>query len=226
MATIYVYNNDTDVMEVYERGENEMMPYIYNNSLTVNEFRGSSNSNVLWTDKRSMMTWSQFRDYYGLPIFVGFAFKRIWEGGHSFQSQHYAGTAFDSGQNLGPAQREVLRQSAINSGLWNYVEPAYLAPTWVHVDKRNENPACVTGYPALRLGDKGNYVLILQDALNALGFVGSGLDGIFGSSTVAAVKQFQEANGLPADGIVGCLTWTEITQQAKGIGQTSTIVSP
>lgn len=226
MATILIYNNDTNEMETYQREENEQMPYIYNNSLTVNEFRGSSNANVLWSDKRSMETFSQFRDYYGLPIFVGFAFKRIWEGGHSNQSQHYAGTAFDTGQNLNPTQKEILRQSAVDSGLWSYVEPAYLAPTWVHMDKRNQNPACASGYPALQLGDRGNYVLILQDALNALGFTGSGLDGIFGSSTQDAVIQFQEANGLPADGFVGCLTWTELTQQVKGIGLTSTIVSP
>lgn len=226
MATILVYNNDTDQMERYERNEYDIMPYNYNNSLTVIEFRGSSNSNVLWTDKRTMETFSQFRDYYGLPIFVGFAFKRIWEGGHSNQSQHYAGTSFDTGQNLNPTQREILRQSAINSGLWSYVEPVFLAPTWVHMDKRNLNPACVAGYPALQRGDKGNYVLVLQDALNAIGFTGAGLDGLFGSSTEAAVKRFQAANGLIADGIVGCSTWTELTAQAKGIGITPTVVSP
>ncbi|MFA5526974.1 MAG: hypothetical protein WC996_00025 [Peptostreptococcales bacterium] len=44
MATIYIYNNNTNIMEIYQRGENEVMPYVYNNSLTVGEFRGSSNS--------------------------------------------------------------------------------------------------------------------------------------------------------------------------------------
>lgn len=226
MAVILVYNNDINQMETYIRNENEVMPYVYNNSLTVNEFRGSSNANTLWTDKRTMETWSQFRDYYGQPIFVGFAFKRIWEGGHSDQSQHYAGRAFDTGQNLNSVPLERLRQSAINSGLWNYVEPAYLAPTWVHMDKRNENPACISGYPLLRRGDKGNYVLILQDALNALGFTGSGLDGLFGSSTENAVRRFQTSNGILADGIVGCVTWTLLTELVKGIGQTPTVVNP
>lgn len=226
MAVILTYNNDTNQMERYERAENQMMPYIYNNSLTVNEFRGSSNANTLWTDKRTMENWSRFRDYYGSPIFVGFAFKRIWEGGHSNQSQHYAGKALDTGQNLGPAELNRLRQSAINSGLWNYVEPAFLAPTWVHVDTRNMNPACASGYPLVRLGDVGNYVLILQDALNALGYTGAGLDGVFGAGTQAAVRRFQQSNGLPADGVAGCMTWTQLTQAAKGIGLTSTVINP
>lgn len=47
MAKILVYNQDTDRMETYYRGEDEPMPYNANNSLRVREFRGSSNSNTL-----------------------------------------------------------------------------------------------------------------------------------------------------------------------------------
>ncbi len=197
-----------------------------NTHLTVGEFRGSSNSSVLWSDRRTMLTWADFREYYGSPIFVGFAFKRIWEGGHADQSQHYAGTAFDTGQNLDSMQTEILRQSAFNFGRWSYVEPAYLAPTWVHVDKRDENSACVAGYPALWRGIRSNYVLILQDALNAIGYTGSGLDGIFGASTERVVQNFQRDQGLIQDGIVGCFTWAEITRMARGIGLTPTVVNP
>ena len=56
--------------------------------------------------------------------------------GHGNQSQHYAGTAFDVGQRLSNSERNRLRTSAINSGIWAYVEPASLTPTWVHFDKR------------------------------------------------------------------------------------------
>ena len=90
MAKIIVFNNDTNRMETYYRGENEAMPYNANRTLTVNEFRGSSNSNTLWTTKRAMQSWNSTRFLYGSPIPVGFAFKRPWEGGHSNQSQHYA----------------------------------------------------------------------------------------------------------------------------------------
>ena len=54
MARILVFNNDSDRMETYIRGENEAMPYNTNRTLTVNEFRGASRSNTLWTTKRTM----------------------------------------------------------------------------------------------------------------------------------------------------------------------------
>lgn len=134
MAKILVYNQDTDRMETYYRGESEPMPYNANRTLTVGEFRGSSKSPTLWTTKRAMQTWNSQRYIWGGPIPVGYAFKRPYEGGHGAQSQHYAGVAFDVGQTFTNAQRNALRTSAINSGLWAYVEPANLTPTWVGVD--------------------------------------------------------------------------------------------
>jgi hypothetical protein len=226
MATIYIYNQNENRIEQYFRGEDEPMPYNKNNSLTVNEFRGSSNSSVLWSDVNTMEAFNQMREIWGKPIYVGFAFKRIWEGGHGYQSQHYAGTSFDVGQNLSGVERNNLRNAAINSGLWSYVEPAYLTPTWVHFDKRQGPPACPAGYPLLRRGAINNYVFVLQDALNAIGYTGSGLDGIFGINTENAVKAFQSSQGLSPDGIVGCETWTMLTRLARGIGKTATVVNP
>ena len=86
MAKILVYNNDTNRMETFYRGENEAMPYNANRSLTVREFRGSSKSQIFWTDRRTMRAWNNFRTLYGSPIYVGFAFKRCWEGGHGILS--------------------------------------------------------------------------------------------------------------------------------------------
>lgn len=82
MAKILVYNNSSNRMETYYRGETEAMPYNSGRSLTVSEFRGSSNTGLLWTDRRAMQAWNSFRYIYGRPIYVGFAFKRPWEGGH------------------------------------------------------------------------------------------------------------------------------------------------
>ena len=128
MAKILVYNNSTNRMETYYRDLTEAMPYISNRTLKVSEFRGSSESNILWTDRRCMMAWNSFRYIYGRGIFVGFAFKRPYEGGHGLLSQHYAGLAFDVGQNLTNAGRNEMRNLAISSGIWNYVEPANLTP--------------------------------------------------------------------------------------------------
>lgn len=56
----------------------------------------------------------------------------------------------------------------------------------------------------LKKGSRGNEVKILQQALNLYP------DGIFGPLTEEAVKEFQKANGLTADGIVGTKTWARL----------------
>lgn len=194
-------------------------------TMTVGEFRGSSRSNILWTTKEMLEAWNSLRAMWGKPIFIGYAFRRIWEGGHSAQSQHYAGTALDVGHTLTAAQRQELWNLARRSGLWSYVEPLDLTPRWVHLDKRYGTPACPTGgYPKVSLGSRGVYVFVLQDALSALGFTGGGLDGIFGSGTKRAVTEFQASQGLVMDGIVGCATWSKLAPLANGIGQTSTVI--
>ena len=225
MAKIIVFNNDTDRMETYYRGENEPMPYNTNATLKVREFRGSSNSNTLWTTKRTMQAWNSQRYIFGGPIPVGFAFKRPYEGGHGNQSQHYAGTAFDVGQTLTATRRRQLWESANNSGVWYYVEPISLTPTWVHFDKRFGTPACSTGgFPLLRRGSLSNYVLIAQDDLNTLGYRTGGLDGIFGFATQTAVRNYQSRVGLSVDGIIGCNTWRSLQENVVGTGRTSTTI--
>ena len=94
MARILVFNNDTNQMETYFRGDNERMPYNAGGTLRVREFRARSNSRTLWTEKRAMQAWNSFRSLLGRPIDVGAAFRRPWEGMHAPQSQHYARSSF------------------------------------------------------------------------------------------------------------------------------------
>ena len=226
MAKIIIFNNDTDRMENYYRGESEPMPYNTNGTLKVREFRGASKSNILWTTKRTMQSWNSQRYVFGAPIPVGFAFKRPYEGGHGNQSQHYAGVAFDVGQTLSSTQRNRLYNSAKNSGIWSYVEPQSLTPTWVHFDKRFGKLACSTGgFPQLKRGSLSNYVLIAQDDLNTLGFRTGGLDGIFGTATRNAVIAYQTSRGLVADGIVGCNTWRSLQEDVVGTEPTNTTIN-
>ena len=225
MAKIIVYNNDTDRMEIYYRDLTEAMPYNTNRTLTVREFRGASRSNTLWTTKRVMQSWNSQRAIYGAPIPVGYAFRRPWEGGHGYQSQHYAGTAFDVGQRWTNAQRAVLRRSAQSSGLWNYIEPESISPTWVHFDRRKSPPACTSGgYPLIKRGNLSVYVLIAQDGLNTLGFITGGLDGIFGNQTYSAVRRYQASRGLEVDVIIGCNTWRSLQENVIASGRTSTTI--
>ncbi|MBP3596934.1 MAG: peptidoglycan-binding protein [Clostridia bacterium] len=220
MAKILVYNNNTGRMQTFYKGEQEAMPYNSNRTLTVAEFRGSSNSNILWTNRRTMEAWNSFRYIYGRPIFVGFAFKRPWEGGHSNLSQHYAGVAFDVAQNLDYSGRLYLRNLAYNSGIWAYVEPINLTPRWVHFDNRTT----IAGYPLIRQGNRGVYVCIAQDSLNTVGFETGGLDGVFGSRTNEAVRNYQRSRGLSVDGIIGNITWNLLQEEVVGKGRMSTTI--
>ena len=225
LATVFIYNNYTGVVEKYYRGLLEAMPYVTGRTMTVGEFRANSNTNIVWTDTRMIESWNAFRSGWGNPLFIGYAFKRIWEGGHTGQSQHYAGVALDVGHTLSATERERLRRYAVNSGLWSYVEPASLAPRWVHVDDRYGPSACAAGgFPPLSLGSKGVYVFVLQDALTALGFTAGGLDGNYGYGTRSAVSSFQSNQGLPVNGIVDCVTWQRLTARANGIGLTPTVI--
>ncbi len=227
MAKIFVYDQYTNNLLIYYLSENDVMPYAYGTTMRVREFRGSSNSTVLWTTTRAMEAWNLTRRSYGKGIYIGYAFKRIWEGGHGTASQHYAGVSFDVGQNVSSAERQRIWNAANNTGAWGYVEPISMTPTWVHFDRRYGTPACAgttSGYPTLRRGAVSTYVLVLQDALNALGYTTYTLDGRFGANTERAVRSFQRNFGLSVDGIVGCNTWKKLTAAAVGIGRTQSVI--
>lgn len=83
-----------------------------------------------------MEAWNLTRRRYGAGIPVGYAFKRIWEGGHGTASQHYAGVAFDVGQGTSSAIRQRIHAAATATRAWGYVEPLSMTPTWVHFDRR------------------------------------------------------------------------------------------
>jgi hypothetical protein len=68
----------------------------------------------------------------------------------------------------------------------------------------------VFGMKTLRHGSRGMQVRMLQYALTVKGFEVED-DGIFGVLTKLAVGEFQKANGLAVDYIVGPKTWTKLT---------------
>lgn len=64
----------------------------------------------------------------------------------------------------------------------------------------------------LKHGSRGEDVRKLQKLLNARGLCPEpiALDGIFGPTTLDAVKKFQRQAKLPVDGIVGGKTWDRL----------------
>lgn len=65
---------------------------------------------------------------------------------------------------------------------------------------------------------------LAQDDLNTLGYKTGGLDGIFGSNTQIAVRNYQQNKGLAVDGIIGCNTWRSLQEDVLGKGKTSTTI--
>ncbi len=68
----------------------------------------------------------------------------------------------------------------------------------------------INNYSTIRQGSRNNFVYLLQFILNNDYGYNLSIDGIFGSATQNAVKQFQAENGLVEDGIVGKNTWTTL----------------
>lgn len=67
-----------------------------------------------------------------------------------------------------------------------------------------ENSAVPT--VVISIGEQGESVRAIQQRLRDYGYYTGAVDGIYGQGTYEAVRRFQQANGLNADGIVGDAT--------------------
>jgi hypothetical protein len=75
--------------------------------------------------------------------------------------------------------------------------------------------AGTTQRPTLYQGSTGPYVELLQNKLRGAGRILQ-VDGVFGSGTKSAVREFQEAMKLDADGVVGRRTWEALDAVSRG----------
>jgi len=66
--------------------------------------------------------------------------------------------------------------------------------------------------PIVVPGDSGEYVTLLQERLQQLGYYEDSVNGQYGSTTETAVERFQEAAGLERHGQVEETTWAAIEQ--------------
>ena len=78
-----------------------------------------------------------------------------------------------------------------------------------------------TNYSQVGYGSSGSDVKTLQELLNSNGY-SLEVDGVFGSETQAAVKDYQKSNGLSVDGIVGTNTWGTLAGSSTGSSSGST----
>lgn len=90
----------------------------------------------------------------------------------------------------------------------------YAVPAGLYDGQETTTAEPVKVMATLRKGSQGSAVSALQTMLNRLGFDSGKVDGIYGTKTMAAVRSFQEANGLTADGIAGEQTLTTLAIRA------------
>lgn len=95
----------------------------------------------------------------------------------------------------------------------NQVMDGIVGPiTWTYLEK-TQNEEIPVNEPTIKEGDSNLFVTSLQMKLNALGYLKEEPDSVFGSSTERAVREFQRANNLIIDGIVGPDTWRIINHK-------------
>jgi N-acetylmuramoyl-L-alanine amidase len=75
---------------------------------------------------------------------------------------------------------------------------------------------------AYRQGSSGSVVTTIQTKLRRWGYYSGSVDGIYGSKTVKAVRQFQAKNGLTVDGVAGSATLVAMGINASDSSATST----
>ncbi|HVU06255.1 MAG TPA: peptidoglycan-binding protein [Candidatus Paceibacterota bacterium] len=90
---------------------------------------------------------------------------------------------------------------------------ALIAAGVIPADKAQEARAAINAAPAssvppagLQYHDQGEAVKSLQETLAQKGYLAAAPNGVFGPATLAALKRFQAAHGVPATGYYGPLT--------------------
>ncbi len=137
-----------------------------------------------------------------------YLFNRLW--GHPI---YPIGQTYDN-----PSAAQVLRfrRFAAGYGLqpswWDWQETN--AAGWGALGSTAADPPAgyrpIAEHPLLKRGSRGDLVVWAQEHLVGAGQTQLPVTGVFGKQTYAAVRSFQLANGLPADGAIDTGTWSSL----------------
>lgn len=100
------------------------------------------------------------------------------------------------------------------SSLATTTAPTATTPAVTTTPITTPKPSFTVPSTGLKPGDKGTAVRQLQRALKSVGYSPGSIDGSYGPSTESAVKQFQQAHNLVADGVAGSKTLAALRSAA------------
>jgi murein L,D-transpeptidase YcbB/YkuD len=149
---------------------------------------------------------------------------------HSSHSSHYSSSSGGHSSHTSHSSHyssSSYTPSSGSSSTPSYSTPSYSTPSYATpsapATRRRTTSKTSTVYPqvttttyalgdrVLKLGDRGVDVVALQQLLILANYEITA-SGVFGLATNAAVKDFQNAQGLPADGVVGAQTLSALQQ--------------
>ena len=213
-------------VKTYAKGDHAMLSADFR----VSEFacHGCGCCDTVMVDEQLVTYLQQIRDHFGTAVTVNSGYRCAAHNkavGGVGSSLHTKGMAADIAVK-GIRPLEVARFAETigvkGIGLYETAKDGF----FVHIDTREkkgfwyggaqesrktfqETKKCTLALPLLQKNSRGEPVLSLQALLTARGH-SCAVDGIFGCETDKAVRAFQEARGLVADGIVGPATWATI----------------
>ena len=127
-----------------------------------------------------------------------------------FQSEHGLEADGEAGPMTFAALKEALNKAG---GQAKPKEPETPAAQNQNGNQQpaNADHALKVGVNEIRNGDKGSQVKLAQACLSCLGYSVS-IDGIFGNELEKKIREFQKADGLDADGVIGEKTWAKLLE--------------
>ena len=126
----------------------------------------------------------------------------------------------------------LVPDGIVGKATWNQISFIYVAVTRLAElggEQEPLPPSRPTG--VIRRGDRGELVSLAQYFLSVISNYYNevrpiAIDGIFGSATEAAVRDFQRRFGLTVDGIIGPATWNSLYNVFLGIANTTGLAIP
>ena len=173
-----------------------VMAFQLRNNLTVDGKAGPATQRVLYGSKSS----------------ISYPSMREGEEGASVRNLQY--TLYELGYydgaidgKYGPTTADAVREFQIQNKLTpvDGVAGSKTLSKLYSSDAVAATASNSTDYGTVKAGDKGDLVVQVQDCLVQMGFL-QDITGVYDDATVAAVKEFQAANGLTVDGKCGSLT--------------------